>query len=135
MLGTRDLRVLFSWFWLVFLVFLRSFFSGRFWERFWSVLGAFLVPKRAENKKNAKKSNLSPEGVFNVFWLIFGCLQTSKSMLPCTREHDFHKIAFSATKAVLGSIFGRCGELFGFKKVKNDIRNRFKKYVDFCGDF
>ena len=63
--------------------------------------------------------------VFLRFLINFRGLGTSKIVLPCTREHDFRKIAVFVFGPPFGQIFGDFTSVLDPKSRQKHLRKRF----------
>ena len=61
------------------------------------------------------------------FWVVLGYLRTLKSMLPCTREHDFRKIAVFAPGSDFRWFLVDFSSLLAPKTLQNDLPKRLQK--------
>ena len=107
---------------------------------FFMIFAPLLRPKTAPKSMKITPETHSgfwrrSETVFHRFLLNFRGLRTSKSMLPCTREHDFRKITVFVPGPLLGPISCDFTSVFDPQNHKKRCRKRSWKTSGFLTSF
>ena len=87
------------------------------------------------HSRNALRFPTSFRNRFLRFLLDFRGLRTSKIVLPCTREHDFRKIAVFVFGPHFGQMLGDFTSVLDPKSQQKHLRKRFRENIGFPSPF